>query len=862
MPITLTQPSIGSTNWGTDVNTNWQNIQDALNGVTSVIKTIAVPIRNETGTTLPAGPVRITGYNVTNAAFLVSMADADGNIPAQLLITSNLATSSNGIGYIAADFTSTLDTSVAAIGAAVYLASGGGLTLTAPSGADKVVQAIGRVQTQAASGVISGFISTPTALGTSFLKDQAVTNAKLAAGAVSLSTGVSGILPVANGGTSASSAASARTNLGAAASGANADITSLTALSTPLSISQGGTNSGAALNNNRLVVSSGGAVVEAPAMTDGQVVVGKTGFAPQQAAMSGDATISNTGAVTIANLAVTNAKIANSTIDLMAKVTNTLPVANGGTGKTSITSGALLTGNGASVPGETTVDNSTLEISGTTLREKDAGTTLAKLEARARPVSNSIINGGFDFFQRQPPGTATAYSASDDVYAPDRWYTLCETNQTNTSSRARSSNVATIVTATTHGLISGDLVTITGLGGTGYNAINVSITFISATSFTYSNTGSNEGTTSDTAGRIGTITLMRTSGEGGSENAVRMKQLQQNGQRIGLTQIIEGRDSRVLRARTIRLQARVRCSKPGSGGSNPTKIRIAILEWIGSEDTGITSDVVNDWSKTAYLAPIWQGSTAYSTGGYARPITSNNYFYECTTAGTSGSSQPTWPTIVGNTVSDGSVVWTCRAGNFFIASNLLPVATDVVDQSADSWTSLSVTGILSSTLNNLIVMIWTESAAFQGVTVDITQAGLYDGDQARDWLPRPIQQELALCHRYCYQISADATTPRYFGGGLVQSLTSAYYTGGLPVPMRTIPTVTMSAATAVGFYDGTTSANSNGSISNYYNDNYGMGVRDGMILISSSTSGFAVGRSCYFYVNTGVGNYIRWDAEL
>jgi len=28
MAITLTQPSIGSTNWGTDVNTNWQTIQD------------------------------------------------------------------------------------------------------------------------------------------------------------------------------------------------------------------------------------------------------------------------------------------------------------------------------------------------------------------------------------------------------------------------------------------------------------------------------------------------------------------------------------------------------------------------------------------------------------------------------------------------------------------------------------------------------------------------------------------------------------------------------------------------------------------------------------------------------------------
>lgn len=51
---------------------------------------------------------------------------------------------------------------------------------------------------------------------------------------------ISGSLPLANGGTAGTSAATARTSLAAAASGANSDITSLTALSTPLSQAQGG----------------------------------------------------------------------------------------------------------------------------------------------------------------------------------------------------------------------------------------------------------------------------------------------------------------------------------------------------------------------------------------------------------------------------------------------------------------------------------------------------------------------------------------------------------------------------------------------------------------------------------------------
>ena len=48
-------------------------------------------------------------------------------------------------------------------------------------------------------------------------------------------------IAVANGGTGASTAANARTNLGAAASGANTDITSLAGLTTALSVAQGGT---------------------------------------------------------------------------------------------------------------------------------------------------------------------------------------------------------------------------------------------------------------------------------------------------------------------------------------------------------------------------------------------------------------------------------------------------------------------------------------------------------------------------------------------------------------------------------------------------------------------------------------------
>ena len=68
----------------------------------------------------------------------------------------------------------------------------------------------------------------------------------------------------------------------------------------------------------------------------------------------------------------------------------------------------------------------------------------------------------------------------------------------------------------------------------------------------------------------------------------------------------------------------------------------------------------------------WAASTAYGLGDRVIPTmpNANGYFYECTTAGTSGASEPTWGTTPGGTTSDGTAVWTCRAGGMKKLSHL------------------------------------------------------------------------------------------------------------------------------------------------------------------------------------------------
>lgn len=91
-------------------------------------------------------------------------------------------------------------------------------------------------------------------------------------------------------------------------------------------------------------------------------------------------------------------------------------------------------------------------------------------------------------------------------------------------------------------------------------------------------------------------------------------------------------------------------------------VLVATFVWAGgasiepsNQSVGATSTMVLPAVKPLDTNE-WVAATAYSIGDYVRFYTNSAYrYYWCSTAGTSGSAQPTWSTT--NDVTDNTVTW-------------------------------------------------------------------------------------------------------------------------------------------------------------------------------------------------------------
>ncbi len=83
----------------------------------------------------------------------------------------------------------------------------------------------------------------------------------------------------------------------------------------------------------------------------------------------------------------------------------------------------------------------------------------------------------------------------------------------------------------------------------------------------------------------------------------------------------------------------------------------------------VMENIVSDYNRlhALNLRYKWQPTINYRIGAIVTPKTipdnpNGGHYYKCTTAGTSGATEPSWPTANGSTVTDGSVIWT-ESGN-------------------------------------------------------------------------------------------------------------------------------------------------------------------------------------------------------
>lgn len=105
---------------------------------------------------------------------------------------------------------------------------------------------------------------------------------------------------------------------------------------------------------------------------------------------------------------------------------------------------------------------------------------------------------------------------------------------------------------------------------------------------------------------------------------------------------------------------------PSSGGGNWVDPRTPQLPIALAE--AVTPLGSPQWVAYTWLDPTRLVSTAWLAGTYALgaavvPTAPNvtGYQYQCTTAGKTGTTEPLWPTVVGQTVTDGAAVWTCAS---------------------------------------------------------------------------------------------------------------------------------------------------------------------------------------------------------
>jgi hypothetical protein len=242
---------------------------------------------------------------------------------------------------------------------------------------------------------------------------------------------------------------------------------------------------------------------------------------------------------------------------------------------------------------------------------------------------------------------------------------------------------------------------------------------------------------------LGPAAMIQTVNQANMSYRLTFRQMFSTAQRYGLAQVIESSMAQALRGRSATFQFRV------LAGVSPG-IRAAILSWTGTANSA-PRDVVNDWNSTSFTP-----------------------------------------------------------GNFYISSVTVVAQTPapvIATDNNDNPVLINVSGIVPTTVNNLIVFLWTDTARGQASDIMFFEPGLYIGSENVSFLPPDAVMETLRCSRYCLKISGldlgqAQQASRVFQGGVLfpvpMSRAPSLFSGTFAVNAGNPGTVALNNATATG----------------------------------------------------------------
>jgi hypothetical protein len=178
--------------------------------------------------------------------------------------------------------------------------------------------------------------------------------------------------------------------------------------------------------------------------------------------------------------------------------------------------------------------------------------------------------------------------------------------------------------------------------------------------------------------------------------------------------------------------------------ADPLFGRVAVAEAISSRTSSTDielQNLLNDISNNLTTATLaiqdavgfntWEAQTTYEAGQYVIPplgtkqSAGGGYYYQALIAGTTGSNQPDFPIVIGEEVTDGTVVWSCQGKaeipNCFAAAQTISTATTAATTDIDTLINdlKTVNSTENQTLTTAYSMGLTASALSTMLSTDV-----------------------------------------------------------------------------------------------------------------------------------------------